>query len=68
MSIDTTPKGPKAIVAQPGYPGRILLMRRAGPPFDGGWGLPGGDIEPDEVVPASEWLRQATLKRAFEGH
>jgi ADP-ribose pyrophosphatase YjhB (NUDIX family) len=42
--------------------GRVLLARRARPPFDGYWDLPGGFIEPDEdpVAAVKREVREET--------
>jgi ADP-ribose pyrophosphatase YjhB (NUDIX family) len=40
--------------------GRVLLVRRAHPPLQGEWSLPGGAVEPGETLTA------ATVREVFE--
>ncbi|KYF98580.1 ADP-ribose pyrophosphatase [Sorangium cellulosum] len=56
------------IERRPGAPDapRVLLIRRARPPLEGSWSLPGGRVEPGERLPPGERLADALAREIRE--
>lgn len=49
--------------------GRVLMLKRAKPPFFGMWSLPGGHVEPGEAIKATlerEVLKETGLRLPCE--
>lgn len=57
MTINPPELGVSVLVR---HEGKVLLIKRGRPPFEGLWALPGGHVE------AGETLREAAIREVFE--